>query len=265
MNELSLDKAKEIITEPSPIEMDGRSRSMLNFTSMLREAEVYTFSEIEQIKNASHDLVHLSGVHKFRYNMPSMKCEDLRVHWTRWWGNDDLLKAVPWLKRFIIDTCEASAYGAGKSRRAYGLFLGCSGFDNGESGILRRPWRTPEWIEEHRIKRPVFVPLTEFYPFITAQPTEDHEFLLAVEALVPKSLPKHIRGDICQDMIVAILTGDATLENIRDAVPRYIKWFLKKEPSRYGDLSLDTPMRGSNYGGGTNIKTLGESIAAEFA
>lgn len=265
MQEVSLDKAKEIITEPSPVEMDGRSRSMLNFTTMLREAGIYTFNEIEQIKNSSHDLVHLSGVHKFRYNPPSMKAEELRWTWTRWWGNESLQKAVPWLRQFIIDTCEASAYRAGKSRRAYGLFLGCSGFDNDHSGILRRPWRTPEWYAEHRPKRTVPAPLTEFYPFIATQPTKEHEFLLAVDALVPKSLPKHIRGDICQDMIVAVLTGEATLENIRDAVPRYIKWFLKKEPSKYGDLSLDTPMRGSDYGGGRNIKTLGESITAEFA
>jgi hypothetical protein len=228
------------------------------------EAEVQTVAEIEAIKTSSHDLVHLSGVHKFRYNPPSMKAEELRWYWSQWWASDNLIRKVDGLREYIVDVLEASAYRAGKSRRALGLFIGVSGFDNDETGHLRRPWRTPEWYAERKARRPVFQPLTEFYPYVTSQNQQEHDFLLAVEALVPKSLPNWARADICQDMIVAVLTGEATIENIRDAVPRYIKWFFAKEPSKYGNLSLDTPMRNNSFKGARNVMTLGESISAEF-
>lgn len=263
MREVSIEKAKEVIIEPSPVDLDGRSRNMLNFTRLCMEAEVQTIQEIDSIGRGSHDLVHLSGVHKFRYS--PMKADELRYYWTVWWQHDNLIRKVDGLRSYIIDVLEASAYRAGKSRRAFGLFLGCSGFDNDESGHLRRPWRTAEWYAERRAARPVFKPLTEFYPYVTTENDQEHEFLLAIEKLVPKSLPNWARADICQDMIVAVLTGEATLDNIRDAVPRYIKWFFAKEPSKYGDLSLDAPMRNSSFKGSRQVMTLGESIAAEFA
>lgn len=268
MIEVSLERAKEIVTEPlSSIRSgrnllsEGRAQSVLKFTRLLMEAEVQTFAEIEQLKNSSHDLVHLSGVHKFRFNPPSMKCEELRTYWTMFYCDDKLLKTVAGLRDYIIEVCESSAYRAGKSRRAYGLFLGDSGYDD---GAIRRPWRTPEWLAERRPKRIHIQPLSEFYPYVTSRVSEEHELLLAVDALVPKSLPKWSRADICQDLLVAVLTGEATLENVRDDVLRYIKWFFSKEPSKYGPLSLDTPVLNSSFKGSNQVKTLGESIAAEY-
>src|SRR2546421_318705 len=107
MNEISIDKAKEIIIEPLGLDEDGRTLSMLNFTRLLMAAEVQSIPEIEAIKNSSHDLVHLSGVHKFRYNMPQMKCEELRMYWGSWWDNDRVMNAVPGLRNYIIDTMES--------------------------------------------------------------------------------------------------------------------------------------------------------------
>jgi hypothetical protein len=267
MREVSLEKAKEIITEPVvstragiTLLSKGHGQSVLKFTRLLMEAEVQTFDEIVQIEKASVDLVHLSGVHKFRYS--PCKADELRTYWSMFWQNDLLLKQIAGLKNYIVDVCEASAYRAGKSRRSYGLFLGGGGF---EDSIIRRPWRTSEWLAERRPKRVIIEPLSEFYPYVTTKVSEEHELLLAVDALVPKSLPKWSRADICQDLLVAVLTGEATLDNVRDDVPRYIKWFFSKGPSKYGPLSLDTPARGGVYNGDKHLKTLGESIAAEFA
>lgn len=178
------------------------------------------------------------------------------------WQNEPLLKQVTGLKNYIVDVCEASAYRAGKARRSYGLFLGAGGFDE---NTIRRPWRTPEWLAERKPKRPAFEPLSEFYPYITSRVSEEHELLLAVDALVPKSLPKWARADICQDLLIAVLTGDATLDNVRDDVLRYIKWFLSKEPSKYGPLSLDAPISSRSFKGTSQVMTLAESIAAEFS
>lgn len=251
MREVSLERAKEIITEPCPVETDGRSRNMLNFTRMCMEAELYTLHEVDLISRASHDLVHFSGVHKFRYS--PMKADELRWYWSLWWTNDNLINKVDGLRGYIIDLCESRV---GKSTRTFGLFL--NGADS------RRPWRTPEWYAARQKSKAPFEPLSEFYPYISNRAGEEHELLLAVEALVPKSLPKWSRADICQDLLVAVLTGEATLENVRDNVPRYIKWFFSKEPSKYGDLSLDMPMRSDSFKGGNNVRTLGDAIAAEY-
>ena len=267
MIEVPLERAKEIITEPVPgtkaganLLPEGRGQSVLKFTRLLMAAEVQTLDEIDHIARSSHDLAHLSGVHKFRYS--PCKADEVRTYWTMFWQNGPLLKQVDGLRNYIVDVLEASAYRAGKSRRSYGLFLGASGFDE---STIRRPWRTPEWLAERRPKRVAVEPLSEFYPYVSSRVSEEHELLLAVDALVPKALPKWSRADICQDLLVAVLTGEATLENVRDDVLRYVKWFLSKEPSKYGPLSLDAPIQNSSFKGTSQVKTLGESIAAEFA
>jgi len=149
--------------------------------------------------------------------------------------------------------CELSSVRAGKATRPYGLFLKSSG--------SRYPWRTPEWYAEHRPKKAPFVPVSEFYPFITGTPTEEHELLLAVDRLVPKGLNSDTRSDICQDMIVAILSGTVDLENLKDATPKYVKEFFKMFPMKYGHLSLDMPL---TYGGDEMNKTIADTVAAEY-
>ena len=78
--------------------------------------------------------------------------------------------------------------------------------------------------------------------------------LCAVDAIVPKYLPNQTRADMCQDMIVAILSGDVTLDNLKDGLPKYLKQFLKGAPSKYGHLSLDQPV---GYG---DTRTLGQTL-----
>lgn len=264
MLELSLDKAKEIIIEPIFIEPDlmgwgaagGRNTNLLKFTRLLMAAEVYTINEIQTITKNSHDLVHLSGVHKFRYSSPNCKAEELRWFWTGIYHNDELMRQVYGLRQYIIDVCEASAFRAGKSRRPYGLFFGTGG----SMRHYNHPWRTPEWYAARQPKKIPHIPVSEFYPFISGSPTEDHDLLLAVDALVPKGLNNATRADICQDMLVAILSGETTLENLADSRPKYMKQFFKQFPGKYGHLSLDAPI---DFGDGT-FRTIADTIAAEY-
>src|SRR2546421_708699 len=132
MNEVSLDKAKQIIVESReawPMD-DGRDQSLLNFTLLAKEAEIYSIPEIDTIGRTSSDLVHLSGVHKFVYS--PCKADELRTFWTRLWDGN-LFNEISGLRGYIIDTLE-TGYRAGRSRRAYGLFTG------GPHGDARRPW-----------------------------------------------------------------------------------------------------------------------------
>jgi hypothetical protein len=78
-----------------------------------------------------------------------------------------------------------------------------------------------------------------------------------VESLVPKTFMVDERADLCQDMIVAVLTGEISLDNLRDRRGEWIKTALRNAPSKYGPLSLDAPI---GFSGEGRIKTLGETI-----
>lgn len=255
MQELSLEKAKEIVIEAVP-ELDfklahfmgeGYISKMFKFSRILMAAEVYHVDDIETIQKNSHDLLHFSGIHKIRFDVA--KAGALRFFWSQLWESQ-ALKQYPDLKEYIEDVCEASVYKAGKSRRSYGLLLSSEG--------ARRPWRTDEWYAARAPKKIPYQKLTEFYPYISVTPTEDHELLLAVDRIVPKGLNPDTRADVCQDMIVAILSGEVSLENMAGERPKYMKQFFKMFPAKYGHLSLDMPIFEDSK------KTLGETIAAEY-
>lgn len=251
MKELTVDRAKIIISEhvPNleiilPLKAEGRKESLWKFTRLLLEAEVPTIDLIHQVGTQSSDLVHLSGLHRLG-SRTTCKADELRHFWGQLWQTAGLLQSLSGLREYIADVCEVG-YKASRGRHAYRLFIG---MDN-----ERRPWRTPEWYEARKPVRLPIEPLSEFYPYITKRPTEEHDFLMAVDSLVPKYLPNATRADVCQDMIVAILSGDVTLDNLKDGLPKYLKMFMKGAPSKYGHLSLDGPA------GGNDTRTLGQAL-----
>jgi hypothetical protein len=253
MKELAIEKAKEIICEPVGLTLSGRNQNLLKFTRLCMASEVQTINEIEAIKSGSHDLVHLSGVHKFRYS--SLKAEELRWFWSCLWRDGKFMYQVKGLREYIIDVLEASSSKGGWCKRPMGLFLGNSGW-----GRATYPWRTSEWYAERRANSRVpFVPVSEFYPYITSEPNEEHQFLLEIDSLVPKGLPNEMRSDVCQDMIVAVLSGQTTIENLKDSRAQYIKQFYKQFPVKYGHLSLDAPLKV-----GETETTIADLIAVEY-
>ena len=84
------------------------------------------------------------------------------------------------------------------------------------------------------------------YPFIT-EVRGEHTDLLQVNALVPHGLPSHIRGDVCQEIMLAIWEKTVTIEELR-ADKALVRKFISGarranyEGSGYA-LSLDQPMR----------------------
>lgn len=262
MQEISLEKAKEIVIEPTP-DLSGAGTwrffntgyvsSMLKFSRLLMASEVYHVNDIEDVQRHSHDLLHLSGIHKMRKDVA--KAGALRFFWGQLWEEETALKQIDGLKQYIVDVLENSAYKGGWSKRPLGLLRPCGRPHSRDN----YPWRDAAWYAARKPKP--FVPLTEFYPYISTTPTEDHELLLAVDRLVPKGLNPDTRADVCQDMLVAVLSGDVSLDNLAGERPKYMKQFFKMFPAKYGHLSLDAPLI---YGGDITDMTLGETIAAEY-
>jgi hypothetical protein len=96
-------------------------------------------------------------------------------------------------------------------------------------------WRPPtEKVEEH------------VYPFVNRQPTSEHQLLLDIHAKIPKGFPHDIRGDLCQDLVVAVLSGETTVDNIPDVIAKYARNARKFLPDRWKNVSIDEPIPGTD-------------------
>jgi hypothetical protein len=94
------------------------------------------------------------------------------------------------------------------------------------------------------------------YPFLIHEPRQEHELLNLVNGAVPKSLPEQVRADICQDLIVAILSGEMEKIELQGNVKEYTRKVFKMFPTKYGPLSLDAPPPWADDG-----RTLAEVLA----
>lgn len=80
------------------------------------------------------------------------------------------------------------------------------------------------------------------YPYILSPAkTEGSEIVLAVNEAIPRWIPEQLRADICQDMIVAIISGELDLSDLNAKASSYIKKMYRVYPTRYGAISLDSP------------------------
>lgn len=218
-----------------------KDKSYWNLTMAALQTETPTFSAID---NYSPHLLHFCGFH--HYPPDSKRYEGLRWFLTRLYLDGELSRSEPGLREYIQHLCEASR-----------LYLFNSLFWAGPT--VRRtksshaPWRyhNPDFQPKQHVK---VEPLRMFYPYISEYELQDAALLVAVDSLVPKWLPDYNRADICQDMLVEILSGNATLENIRDCPQLYIKRFQKALPQKYGPLSLSLPV------GRDGDQTLGDRL-----
>jgi hypothetical protein len=218
----------------------GYAKGLWNFTVALMDAECESLELAYQIADESKDLTHLCGFHKLRFALS--RWEQMRWFLTRVWHDKAILKLKPPLKDYIEFICENSRVRWGTTTRPMGLLV----VDNdGDRAFQRLPWRTKEWYKAHRPKRKPaarVVPLSEFWPYIGSNANDDHDLLIAVDRVIPRHVPEQMRADICQDVLVSILTGDITLDNLRDGWSSYMRKAYKTSPSKYGHLSLDAPI-----------------------
>lgn len=85
------------------------------------------------------------------------------------------------------------------------------------------------------------------YPFLIHDGGKpEHDLLRRVNAAVPKHFPPEMRADICQDLIVGILTGEFPEDDLRLPAKEMTKRVTKMFPTKYGLASLDAEMPGTD-------------------
>lgn len=65
------------------------------------------------------------------------------------------------------------------------------------------------------------------------------DVVMEIGELVPPSMPESLRQDLCQDLVVAVLSGETTIEQLRGSMRFYIQQAFRHHPLKYGRFSLD--------------------------
>ncbi len=245
MQEVNLDKLKEHILRPYtegdliPLLLFlgrmsfHRAKSLLNLMCAGMESELITPTDLLRLSRFSKDINHLCGLHA------PMQKMGLNGFVIRLLHSPTVFKLIPHLEDY---THELSQY-------FWSLDL---------TPISRYSFRTkhlwrfqprqrhshPEIIKlrELELKQALREPVPSFYPFLTSNPTNEHEIILQVHNAVPSGIPQQFRQDICQDLLVAVLDGKVKRENLQDHVQEFIKRTYRQFGKYSSPLSLDRPI-----------------------
>lgn len=150
--------------------------------------------------------------------------------WTffgRLWENQDTADLIPGLREYVRS-----------------LELGPSGLTPIPLETSERycaPWRIsahPKFDPDApRPARPESGARNLFYPYMIhdiGEPTEGHELVKLVNSVVPHTLPEQWRADVCQELIVGILSGEVSRGAIHDHVAKFISGQFKANPIMFG-------------------------------
>lgn len=208
---------------------EGRTRSMWNMVASMMDANVPSVTEAVKMARDAGDYRHLCGVHSKSVPNGAFSAILSRIVFT-----PAVHSLIPGMKEYAKHLAHSS-----------GAFLYRLEPIPEFVGRVRshRLWRLDKSLLPHSQRQPAAL---EYYPYISGPPRDEHEMLMAVDKIVPRGLPNDVRSDVCQDMIVAILSGDATLENLKGDTGKYLKQFWQMFPSKYGPLSLDGVVPGTD-------------------
>lgn len=99
------------------------------------------------------------------------------------------------------------------------------------------------------------------YPFLVhdaARPVDP--IVAAITKAVPKYLDREMKADLCQDLAVAILVGDLSIDDVQAGIRKFLPKLWKVNPSsKYGDMSLNAKIPGRDDGL-TWLDTLGSPV-----
>jgi len=209
----------------------GRVKAIYNYFCASMEMELLTVGQLATFATSYgyiSEIAHLAGIHGDSTNQ---KVFD--AHGTRFLAHPEVTKRTPHLHEYLE-------------------------FLRDEGGLKLIPLRpVPRWTSlftrrlwRYQKAEPVMpIQVPDFYPYLVEGITlsDDEKLLVTVEQMVPKSIPEQIRGDLCQDIIVGILSGEIKVETLADEIPRYVKSTFKRYPMKYGALSLDLPLTESGF------------------
>lgn len=85
------------------------------------------------------------------------------------------------------------------------------------------------------------------YPFLpeNGRSLPEHELLRLINEAVPRGIPEDRRADICQELAIAVLIGEAEAANLADAWMPMFRKIYKLHPTTWAPLSLDAPIPGT--------------------
>lgn len=108
-------------------------------------------------------------------------------------------------------------------------------------------WRTLEKPKRAVSNVATYKPEPLVYPFLIHDGgRSEHALLRQVNAAVSRHFPPELRADICQDIIVGILSGEFSADNLSLPAKEMTKRVLKMFPTKYGMLSLDADIPGTD-------------------
>ena len=238
----------------------GQAQANWNYLQALYELEVMTTAQAFKIGRESFDLLHICGRHA------PMQSSSLGAFIGRVVNSPDVWATLePRVKEYIQDFIAEQGIGfrclVSPRRRI-------SAISTDHHHVRRSYRRDPHYqsATERRLKKRewdakysgVIQPTANFWPFAVKQAPTEHDMLHAIDRAT-RGIPEQWRQDVCQDLVVAVLSGETTLENLRDAIPKHVSGVFKMHPIKYGHASLDAPVGHIN---GYGSRTLGDLLAA---
>lgn len=224
----------------------GRIRAVYNYFCAAMEAELSTIGRmvwVTQDGGWRSRLAHLTGLHGQYGTNPTA----FHTMGTRLLANPQVIR-TPHLEeylRFLREHGGLKTVPLTPVPRWTGL-------------PTKRLWRYDPTLRVHKVDNGQ--PVVLAWPYVgehTPKSIAGLDLIEAIDAIVPTSLAPATREDVCQDLAVAVLTGEVNLGNLRDALPKYLDRAFKQFPIKYGHLSLDSLPPWDKDG-----RTLGESLVA---
>lgn len=225
----------------------GGIQGMWNFTQALREAEVESCGDVKFFIAENPDLPHSAGLHLSESDRNGAISGKL-------WRFTNRLFSTEGGSRIDPATSEYLRHLMNNSRR---LIVTTLHQIDRYSPYSRVSWRKPP----AKTIGPD-VPINPRWPFLQetrSADTEGMDLLTAVDALVPAGLPNQLREDVCQDVVLSILTGEITLDVLKEPGAPWLKDILRRYRVKYGTISLDAPPPWARDGGRTLLETLAAS------
>ena len=92
-------------------------------------------------------------------------------------------------------------------------------------------------------------PYETHYPFLIhdiKRPDWGRDLTAKINAIVPRSLPPDVRADVSQDLILNVLEGTLLLADLETNVRGAVRKVFQMHPTKYGPLSLDQVLPGTD-------------------
>lgn len=108
-------------------------------------------------------------------------------------------------------------------------------------------WRSETGIVCNAAPKRMAEPGSLIYPFVIHDGGKpEHALLRKVNAAVPQHFDQETRADICQDLVIGILCGDFSEDDLLLPAKEMAKRVMRMFPTKYGPLSLDAIIPGTD-------------------